>query len=46
MGAIQAFGIGEWDYCDSCSKPTPKIEGVMERIDQQDILFFCRECAK
>jgi hypothetical protein len=46
VGAIQAFGRDEWDYCDNCTKATPKSEGVMERIDGQSILFFCYKCAK
>ena len=46
MGAIEAYGVGEWDYCDKCNRAVPKSEGVMERIDGQSILFFCYRCAK
>jgi len=46
MGYVESFKAGEWDYCDGCQKAIPKSEGIMERIDDQSILFFCYVCAK
>ena len=44
MGYFEILQAGEWDDCDRCSKPKPKLHGRYEGGQGINLIWICADC--